>query len=111
MATIDDAAFRKLIAVEWPKEYGQLLATVEVPKDITHKQSTVIWLVPSEGNTFRELGTEVTWVRDQYTEAPVPFTCAACDAEIPDEPFWTCLDGGDAAHTKCVTIFTSEETQ
>ena len=29
-----DMLFRKLIAVEWPSEYGQLLATPDVPLDI-----------------------------------------------------------------------------
>lgn len=56
-------------------------------------------------STYIEENTDAVWVRDSYTEPrEMLFGCIACGEEITDWDLWTCLDGGDAAHTSCVTI-------
>ena len=54
--------------------------------------------------TYTEPGTDVVWVRDRYTEPrEADFDCCECQQPITEWEFWTCLDGGEAAHEGCVT--------
>ena len=70
----------------------------------------MIKLLLRPDGTYAELESdgsvnEVAWVRDSYTEPrEAEFECCECRQPIEDEHFWTCLDGGEAAHKSCVEI-------
>lgn len=63
----------------------------------------------SQPGVYAELSADgrlndVAWVRDGYTEPrDGDFDCTVCEKPITEGRFWTCLDGGDAAHDGCVT--------
>jgi hypothetical protein len=64
-----------------------------------------ITLVPAGDGTYTEPGTDVTWVRDSYTEPrEAEFECCACGQPVTGWDFWTCMDGGEAAHEYCVVM-------
>lgn len=47
----------------------------------------------------------VIWIRDSYTEPrEFLFVCADCGELIEEWELYSCLDGGDAAHTGCVEV-------
>lgn len=69
----------------------------------------MIKLLPRGDGTYAEVeGTfinDVAWVRDSYTEPrEAEFECDECKQPIEEDDFWTCLDGGEAAHQGCVEI-------
>lgn len=67
-----------------------------------------IKLTANGDGSYTEVGTDdVTWVRDSYTEPrETIFDCDVCDQPIFEWELWTCLDGGEAAHTACVEVVT-----
>lgn len=65
----------------------------------------MIQLISNGDGTLSEPGTDVTWVPDAYTEPrETVFNCDDCGGQITEWYFWTCMDGGEAAHTRCVTV-------
>jgi hypothetical protein len=69
----------------------------------------MIMLTPNDDGTYAEwAGTaklDVTWIRDSYTEPRgFLFECADCGSGIAEWEMFSCLDGGDAAHTGCVEV-------
>lgn len=77
----------------------------------------MITLTPNGDGTYAEIQTdpdgfggqditlEVAWIRDGYTEPRDSlYDCDDCGEPIEEWELWTCLDGGEAAHLRCVTI-------
>jgi hypothetical protein len=68
-----------------------------------------VTLIPAGLGTYTEPGQDVVWVRDRYTEPrEAEFECCVCERPIEEWEFWTCMDGGEAAHEDCVTIAAEE---
>lgn len=54
---------------------------------------------------YTEEDQDVTWVSDEYTEPrDTLYDCVVCERPIEDWTLFTCLDGGEAAHNKCVEV-------
>jgi hypothetical protein len=68
-------------------------------------------LIPQDGigGAYTEYGTDVTWVRDTYTEPrDTLYDCVVCEEPIEEWNLFTCLDGGEAAHIGCVVRTTAK---
>lgn len=63
----------------------------------------VITLVRHGDDRLTEGSAE--WVYDSYTEPREALAqCCVCGQEIGEWYLYTCLDGGEAAHLRCVRI-------
>lgn len=64
----------------------------------------------ANSGTFSEPGTDVTWIRSEYTEPRESlFDCCVCDKPIEDWYMYTCMDGGEDAHIDCVEVVSESQ--
>jgi hypothetical protein len=67
----------------------------------------MITLTPNGDSAYSEPGQDVIWVLTTYTE-PRENTddCTECGEPIEEWDLFLCLDGGETAHTRCITFET-----